>query len=66
MSSYNITTVYAALGDRDRAFEWLNQAVESRSWLLTWVNVDPDLDQLRSDARFADLARRVGVATPAR
>ena len=66
VSSYNIAMVYAAMGDRDRAFEWLEKAVESRSWLLTWVNVDPDLDSLRSDRRFADLVRRVGVVTSSR
>ncbi|HZR22076.1 MAG TPA: tetratricopeptide repeat protein, partial [Vicinamibacterales bacterium] len=62
VSAYNIATVYTALGDRDAAFTWLNKAVDTRSWLLTWLNVDPDLDGLRADPRFATLVQRVGVA----
>jgi TolB-like protein len=61
VSPYNIATVYAALGDRDQAFAWLEKAYEGRSWYITFLRVDPDLDSLRSDPRFRALMQRVGL-----
>ncbi|HKZ79700.1 MAG TPA: tetratricopeptide repeat protein [Pyrinomonadaceae bacterium] len=58
---YNIAIVYAGLGDKDQAFAWLERAFEERSGYLTWLTTDPQLDSLRSDQRFADLVRRVGL-----
>ncbi len=56
-----IAGVYTALGDRDGAFAWLARAEENRDFFLTYLNVDPFLDPLRSDARFAALLQRVGI-----
>ena len=61
VSPYNVATVYAALGDRDQAFTWLEKAYEGRSWYATVLHVDPDLDNLHSDPRFTDLVRRIGI-----
>ncbi len=60
--SYEISVIYAGLGDKEQAFAWLQKAYEERdsSWLLD-VNLDPRFDDLRSDPRFADLVRRVGL-----
>jgi hypothetical protein len=60
-SAYSVAGVYAALGDKDRAFELLNQAYEERDLQLVSLKVDPSLDDLRADARFTDLIRRVGL-----
>jgi eukaryotic-like serine/threonine-protein kinase len=58
---YLIAVSYVELGDKDHAFEWLNTAyVEHCTW-LAMAPVDPALDPLRSDLRFADLMRRMGV-----
>lgn len=57
---FHLAVVHAALGDRDRAFAALDRAIEARSWYATWLLVDPSLDPLRSDPRFADRLRRVG------
>ena len=57
---YNIATVYAGLGDKDQAFASLERAYVDRSFYMTWLKCDPQLDNLRSDPRFADLVRRVG------
>jgi serine/threonine-protein kinase len=58
-SKYLIATAYAALGERDQAFARLDQAVAEHSWWMPWLKVDPELDPLRSDARFQDLQRKM-------
>jgi adenylate cyclase len=59
---YSIAGIYAALGETDQAFEWLNKAYQDRSFQLVGLKVDPTLDNLRSDPRFQDLLDRVGLA----
>jgi serine/threonine protein kinase/TolB-like protein/Flp pilus assembly protein TadD len=61
VSSYHFAIIHAALGDREQAFEWLEKAYETRSEALVWLKVDPRLDALRTDSRFIDLQRRVGL-----
>ena len=58
---YLIAGIYAALDDRDSAFEWLNNAYAQRDVHLVSLKVDPLLDPLRQDPRFADLVNRVGL-----
>jgi eukaryotic-like serine/threonine-protein kinase len=59
VSGYIMATVYAALGDKDQAFAQLQQAYLQRSFFLSLINVDPELDSLRPDPRFQDLLRRM-------
>jgi len=59
ISSYYLALIYTGLGEKDSAFEWLENAYRERSDLLIYLKVDPRLDSLRSDARFAELVRRV-------
>jgi len=55
-----IAVIYARLGEKDQAFEWLEKAYQQRSpYLAGLKNWPPELDPLRSDPRFADLVRRV-------
>jgi adenylate cyclase len=61
VSSYQIAAIYAGLGEKDRAFAWLEKAYEERSDGLVNVNADQRFDSLRSDTRFQDLARRIGL-----
>jgi tetratricopeptide (TPR) repeat protein len=61
VSKVRIAATFGALGDRDQAFAWLEKAYQERSPVLVIVKVDPILDSLRSDPRFADLLRRVGL-----
>jgi len=58
--SYEVAVVYSLLGDADRALEWLGRAAEEHAVGLAFVRVDPRLDGVRNDARFAELLRRVG------
>jgi eukaryotic-like serine/threonine-protein kinase len=53
--------IYTALGEKDKAFEWLEKAYEQRSWYLGFVKVDRPFDPLRSDPRFRDLLRRMNL-----
>jgi len=51
---YEVAGVYAQLGDKDRAFAWLDKAYQSRSCMY-WLRMDPRLDSLHSDPRFQGL-----------
>lgn len=51
---------YKALGEKDKAFELLNRMYEERNGMLIWLNVD-QWSNLRSDPRFAELVRRIGL-----
>jgi TolB-like protein/Flp pilus assembly protein TadD len=62
ISPVDIATVYVGLGRTDEAFEWLEKAYEGRAYGLVFMNVDPRFDSIRSDPRFADLIRRVGLS----
>jgi tetratricopeptide (TPR) repeat protein len=57
----NFAIIYIGLGDKDRAFEWLEMAYKDRPG-PPLLAIDLMLDSLRSDPRFADLARRKGLA----
>jgi TolB-like protein/DNA-binding winged helix-turn-helix (wHTH) protein/Flp pilus assembly protein TadD len=62
VSPYLIATVYAALGDKDKAFQFLEKAYQERSGELTWdLRADSRIDNLRSDPRFEGLVRRIGL-----
>ena len=53
--------LYAGMDDKDQAFIWLEKAFAEKADLLTWVGVDPMLDGIRSDPRFHNLLRRIGL-----
>lgn len=52
---------YAALGEFEKAFDALERAFQTRSAGLIYLNVDPAFAPLRSDPRFGDLTRRIGL-----
>jgi len=56
-----IAFIYAALGEKDQAFAWLDKAYEGRDFILVLLKAEPMFDNLRSDPRFANLVRRVGL-----
>jgi tetratricopeptide (TPR) repeat protein len=57
----NVALIYVGLGDRDLAMNWLNKAYEAR--FNPSILLRPGFDTLRSDARFQDLLRRIGLPT---
>jgi tetratricopeptide (TPR) repeat protein len=56
-----LSGAYAALGEKDEAFNCLEKAYQTHDFYLSFLNVDPHLDPLRSDARFVELLRRIGL-----
>ncbi len=62
VSSTNFATLYAALGDLDQAFAWLEKVYEERRGFLAYLKVDPRIDPLRQDLRFAALVTRMRLS----
>ncbi len=56
-----VAALYARLDDKESAFEWLQKAIEERSSELIYIKVSPAFDNIRSDPRFVDLMKRVGL-----
>jgi adenylate cyclase len=61
VSSFQIAAIYAGLGEKHQAFAWLEKAQEERSDGLVNLQAEQRFDSLRSDPRFKDLVRRVGL-----
>lgn len=62
VSPYAIATIYAGLGDKERAFEYLEKAYREKALDISWsLKSDLRIDSLRADPRFQDLLRRVGL-----
>jgi tetratricopeptide (TPR) repeat protein len=62
VSPYFIATLYAALGDKDTAFKFLEKAYREKSLDISWhLKADLRIDDLRSDPRYRSLLRRVGL-----
>ena len=62
VSGYEFALIYAGLGKLEKAFQWLDKAFQEHSTWMLHLRVDPRLDPLRSDPRFQDLLRRVGLS----
>lgn len=56
-----IANVYAALGEKDQAFKWLEKVFQNRDGGLTLIKLVPYLGSLHGDPRFADLVQRIGL-----
>ena len=60
-SPFLVALVYVGLEDNDRAFEWLEKALEARDWQLPMLKADAIFDTLRADSRFPALLARLGL-----
>lgn len=60
-SPYFFAIVYVGLGEKEQALAWLEKTYQDRSSDLIWLKVEPLFDALRSEPRFQDLLRRVGL-----
>ncbi len=61
ISAVNLAKIYAGLRENDLLFGWIEKAFEERSVKLPYFMIDPCLDEYRSDLRFADVTRRMGL-----
>ena len=59
-SAMQVASLYFALGDKDRGFEWLTKAFDRRE-VVNLLKTDPQFDSVHSDPRFQALLRRLGV-----
>jgi adenylate cyclase len=66
VGEFDTPQVYARLGEREKALEGLQRNYEERRALGTLLNVDPAFELLRSDQRFGDLVRRMGLTPSAK
>lgn len=61
VSPYDVAVVYAALNEKDNAFRWLDKAVNERSKAVIELRETTQFEELRSDRRFADILKRIGL-----
>ncbi len=57
-----IACIYIALGEKESAWKWIDEAYRQRSGWLVWLGVDPKMDALRSDPRFAQLLKSMELS----
>jgi tetratricopeptide (TPR) repeat protein len=61
VSAFDMAVVFAGIGDRDSAFQWLEKAYADRESQMAFLGVTRRLDSLRSDHRFAELLHKMGL-----
>src|SRR2546423_2457338 len=62
ISAYQFALIYLGLGEKEKALAALEKAFQERSTLLPYSKMDPRFDPIRSDARFIDIQRRIGLS----
>ena len=65
VAPFDTALIYMGLGERDRAFEWLDRALAERCYEMVWLKVDPRCDALRADPHFFSLLNAIGLERPA-
>ena len=60
VTPYGVALVYAGLGEKDQALNWLEKALEDRAHWLAWIRLDPRWDPIRDEPRFKKIVSRVG------
>lgn len=61
--TFDMAEIHAQAGEKDKALDWLEKAYAERHYAIIYLKVAPNLDPLRSDARFVDILRRVGFGS---
>ena len=56
--------IYLKLGDREKAFYWLERAYAEHAGDMIFINIEPCFDPIRADPRFQALVRKVGFPPP--
>jgi len=61
VSPYGVAQIYCTLNDKEQTYKWLETAYRDRAVWMSYLAVDPVFDSIRSEARFRELLRRVGL-----
>ena len=61
---YEIATAYVSLRQNDKAQQWLRKGIEERADCMAWLAVEPWMEPFRSDPRYEELLREIGLAKP--
>lgn len=61
VSAYYFAIIYLGLGELEQTFSWLERALDERAGFLAFIKVEPMFDGVRSDPRFTELLRRMGL-----
>jgi serine/threonine-protein kinase len=61
LPAFDLAMIYTGIGRKREAFEWLERAYQEHHYRLIYIGIDPIFDPLRSDERFKDLLRRIGL-----
>ena len=61
LPSFLMAFIYSSLNDRENAFRWLERNYAEHNWCMMYLKVDRTWDPIRSDPRFANFVRRVGL-----
>src|SRR5262249_6452874 len=60
-NQFSIASLYVQLGEKDKAFEWLNKSLDAHSIQFTYLIAGARFDSIRADPRYAALLQRVGL-----
>ncbi len=58
---YFLAMIHVAIGETDLAFYWLEKAYQERTGWMPWIKLEPMLEGIKTDVRFSDLMRRIGL-----
>src|SRR5262249_21667969 len=61
VAAYYFAGIHVGLDEKDRAIDCLERAFDEHSHWLLYLHLDPGMDELRSNSRFQDISRRVGL-----
>jgi TolB-like protein len=61
IDAFTIASYYFYLGENDKGFGWLERSYSRREGLLLWITIEPRFDNVRSDPRYLDLVKRLGL-----
>src|SRR6185295_5459482 len=62
VSQSSIAMGYGALGEKDKAFEWLEKSLESHDEAILWIYKHPMFSSLRDDPRYKELLKKLNLA----
>ena len=63
---YKIATAYVSLRNHDKAYQWLRRGIEERADCMAWLGVEPWMEPFRTDPRYLQLLREVGLHADSR